>query len=163
MDREESGTPTCALNSTLIGMYKRNMLGFMRAHTLIHPDIFVRWRAFWFERTPCFSRKSTQVFLHEAPGLFHQFVQAPTVFVCSATPPADNSIEQCTLNDSEIKHAYHITTDIEGPEPSQEEETALAPPVHCFYVGRPLQLIIQHHPQVFAGLNSLYLPSINAD
>ena len=41
MDREESGTPTCALNSTLIGMYKRNVLGFMRAHTLIHPDIFV--------------------------------------------------------------------------------------------------------------------------
>ena len=28
--------------------------------TLIHPDIFVRWRAFWFERTPCFSRKSTR-------------------------------------------------------------------------------------------------------
>ena len=30
-------------------------------------------------------------------------------------------------------------------------------------VGRPLQFIIQHHPQVFTGLNSLYLPSINAD
>ena len=71
MDREESGTPTCALNSTLIGMYKINVLGFMRAHTLIHPDIFVRWRAFWFERTPCFSRKSTQVFVHEAPGFLH--------------------------------------------------------------------------------------------
>ena len=66
MDREESGTPTCAFNSTLIGMNKRNVLGFMRAHTLIHLDIFVRWRAFWFERTPCFSRK---VFVHEAPGL----------------------------------------------------------------------------------------------
>ena len=86
---------------------------------------------------------------------FYQFVQAPTVFVCSATPPADNSIEQCTLNDSVIKHAHHVTAEIEGP------ETALAPPVHCFYVGRPLQFIIQHHPQVFAGLNSL--PSINAD
>ena len=44
----------------------------------------------------------------------------------------------------------HITTDIEGPEPSQEEETALAPLVHCFYGGRPLQFIIQHYPQVFA-------------
>ena len=41
-----------------------------RAHTLIHPDIFVRWRAFWFERTSCFSRKSTQVFVHEAPEVF---------------------------------------------------------------------------------------------
>jgi len=58
-------------------------------------------------------------------SLFHQFVQAPTVFVCSATPPADNSIEQCTLNDSVIKHAHHVTADTEGPEPSQEEETAL--------------------------------------
>jgi len=58
-----------------------------------------------------------------------------------------------------IKHAHHITADIEGPEPSQEEETA--PPVHCFYVGRPLQFIIQQHPQVFAGLNRLYLPSIS--
>ena len=84
------------------------------------------------------------------------------IFVCSATPPADNSIEQCTLNDSVIKHAHHVTADIE-PEPSQEEEMALAPPVHCFYVGRPLQFIIQYHHQVFAGLNSLYLPSINAD
>ena len=41
MEREELDTPTCALNSTLIGMYKGNVLGFMRAHTLIHPDIFV--------------------------------------------------------------------------------------------------------------------------
>ena len=56
-------------------------------------------------------------------GLFYQFVQAPTVFVCSATPPPYNSKEQCTLNDSVIKHAYHITTDNEGP---------LAPPIHCF-------------------------------
>ena len=68
MDKEDSATLTCALNSTLIGMYKGNVLGFMRAHTLIHPDIFVNWRAFWFERTPCFRRKSTQVFVHEAPG-----------------------------------------------------------------------------------------------
>ena len=68
MDREESGTPTFALNSTLIGMYKRNVLGFMHAHALIHPDIFVCGRAFWFERTPYFSRKSTQVFVQEAPG-----------------------------------------------------------------------------------------------
>ena len=70
MDREELGTPTCALNSTLIGMYKGNVLGFMRTHRFIHPDIFVRGRAFGFERMPCFSRKSTQVFVHEAPGLF---------------------------------------------------------------------------------------------
>ena len=63
-----------------------------------------------------------------------------------------------------IKHIYDITTDIEGPEPSQEEETALAPPVHCFYVGRPLQFIFQHHPQVFAGLSlSLSPPSVQTD
>ena len=70
MDREESGTPTCALNSTLIGLYKRNVLGFIRAHTLIHLDIIVRWRAFWFEHRPCFSRKSTQIFVHEAPEVY---------------------------------------------------------------------------------------------
>ena len=69
MDKEDSATLTCALNSTLIGMYKGNVLGFMRTHTLIHPDIFVRRMAFGFERTPCVSRKSTQVFVHEAPGL----------------------------------------------------------------------------------------------
>jgi len=46
VDSEESGTSTLALNSTLIGMYEQNVLGFMRAHTLIHPDIFVHWRAF---------------------------------------------------------------------------------------------------------------------
>ena len=54
--------------------HRRNpVLGFMRAHTLIHPDIFVRWRAFWIERTPCFSRKSTQLFVHEAPGQLPDF------------------------------------------------------------------------------------------
>ena len=74
------------------------------------------------------------------------FVQAPTVFVYSGTPKEDNSIEHCTLNDSVIKHAHHVTADIEGPESSQEEETALALPIHCFYVGRPLQFIIQQHP-----------------
>ena len=67
MDREESDTPTYALNSTLIGTYKGNVLGFMRAHTFVHPDIFVRRRTFGFERTPCFSRKSTQIDVHEAP------------------------------------------------------------------------------------------------
>jgi len=97
------------------------------------------------------------------PAFFYQFVQAPTVFVCTATPPADSSIEQCTLNDSVIKHAHHVTADIEGPEPSQEEEMALALPVYCFHIGRPLQFTIQQHPQVFAGLSSPYLSSIKAD
>ena len=106
---------------------------------------------------------NVQLPAYHRTGLFHQFVQAPTIFVCRSTPPADNSIDQCTINDSVIKHAHHVTADTEGPESSQEEETALAPPVHCFYVSRPLQFIIQHHPQVSAGLNSHYLPSINAD
>ena len=46
VDREELDTPTCALNSMLIGMYKGNVLGFMRTHRFIHPDFFVRRRAF---------------------------------------------------------------------------------------------------------------------
>ena len=41
MDREESSTPTYALNSTLIGMYKGNVLRFMRTHRFTHLDIFV--------------------------------------------------------------------------------------------------------------------------
>ena len=65
MDREGSSTPTCVLNSTLIGMYKENVLGFIHVHRFIHPDIFVCRRVSGFERTPCFSRK---VFIHEAPG-----------------------------------------------------------------------------------------------
>ena len=39
----------------------------MRAHRFIHQDNFVRRRAFGFEHMPCFSRKSKQVFVHEAP------------------------------------------------------------------------------------------------
>ena len=35
VDREEFATSACALNSTLIGVYKRNVLGSMRTHTLI--------------------------------------------------------------------------------------------------------------------------------
>ena len=99
-------------------------LGFAwgTAHFHVHfaLDTSDRWRE--KVRTPLFCAYAP--FVHEAPGLFHQFLWAPTVFVCSATSPADNSIEQCTLNDSVIKHAHHVTADIEGPEPSQEEETA---------------------------------------
>ena len=65
------------------------------------------------------------------------------VIAHSATPPADNTIEQCTCNESEIKHAQHVTADFEGPEPSQEEEAALPLPVHCLHVGRRLQFF---HP-----------------
>jgi len=40
----------------------------MRAHRFIHLDIFVCTTFSVFEHTPCFSRKSTQVFVHEAPA-----------------------------------------------------------------------------------------------
>ena len=69
MDREEFGTSACALNSTLIEMYKRNVLGSMRSHTLIHLNLFVRKTVSGFWRTPSFSMKSTQVLVHEAPGV----------------------------------------------------------------------------------------------
>lgn len=56
-----SGTciPSCALNSTLIGTYTGSVLEFMRMHSFIHWHLFVR--------TPRFSKKPTQVFVHEAP------------------------------------------------------------------------------------------------
>ena len=107
--------------------------------------------------------EGVQLAAYHRTGHFHKFVQAPRVFVCSAASPADNSIEQCILNDSVIKHTQHITADIEGPEPFQEDETALSLPVHCIYVGRPLQFIVQYHPRVFVGLESLYLLFLNAD
>ena len=69
VDREEFATSACALNSTLVGMYKRNVLGSMRTHTLIHLNLFVRTTVSGFWRTPSFSSKSTQVFVHEAPGV----------------------------------------------------------------------------------------------
>ena len=69
VDREEFGTSACALNSTLIEMYKRNVLGSMRSHTLIHLNLFVRKTVSGFWRTPSFSMKSTQVLVHEAPGV----------------------------------------------------------------------------------------------
>jgi len=62
------------------------------------------------------SSERVQLPAYQRTGYFHLFVQAPTVLVCSATPPADNSREQCPLNDSVIKHAQHITADIEGPD-----------------------------------------------
>ena len=68
MDREEFAISAYALNSTLIGMCKRNVLGSMRTHTLIHLNLFVPRTVSGFWRTPSFSRKSTQVFVHEAPG-----------------------------------------------------------------------------------------------
>lgn len=38
-------------------------------HDFIHLDLFVRMLFSWFERKPCFNKKSTQVFVHETPGL----------------------------------------------------------------------------------------------
>ena len=61
VDREEFATSACALSSTLVGMCKRNVLGSMRMHTLIHLNLFVRTTVSGFWRTPSFSRKSTQV------------------------------------------------------------------------------------------------------
>ena len=69
MDREEFGTSAYALNSTLIEMYKRNVLGSMRSHTLVHLNLFVSKTVSGFWRTPSFSMKSTQVLVHEAPGV----------------------------------------------------------------------------------------------
>ena len=71
VDREEFATSACALSSTLVGMYKRNALGSMRTHTLIRLNLFVRrLRQFLgFGVRQVFSRKSTQVFVHEAPGV----------------------------------------------------------------------------------------------
>jgi len=45
----------------------------------------------------------------------------------------------------------------------EREEETLSLPVHRIYVGRPLQFIVQYHPQVFVGLHSLYLLFLNAD
>ena len=47
---------------------------WMRAHRFIHLDIFVRTTFSGFERTPCLSRKSTRVFIHEAPGVCLQLI-----------------------------------------------------------------------------------------
>ena len=67
--RRGQGTPTRALNSTLIGMYKGDVLGFGRTHSFVHLNIFERTPFSGLKRTPCFSKKSTQVFVHEAPAL----------------------------------------------------------------------------------------------
>ena len=52
LDREEFATSACVLNSTLIGMYKRNVLGSMRTHTLIHLNLFVHTTVSGFWCTP---------------------------------------------------------------------------------------------------------------
>ena len=52
VDREEFATSACALSSTLVGMCKRNVLGSMRTHTLIHLNLFVRTTVSGFWRTP---------------------------------------------------------------------------------------------------------------
>ena len=91
MEREESGTPTCALNSTLIGMYKGNVLGFMLTHTFIHLDFFVRTSFSGFQRTPCFSRKSTQVFVHEAPGVYFIFMLTTRSCTCPLKPQLNDT------------------------------------------------------------------------
>ena len=49
------------------------------------------------------------------------------------------------------EHVQHLPTDMVGPEPSQEEEPALALPVDCISVHRPVELAVQVHPQVPVG------------
>ena len=90
MDREESSTPTCALNLTLIGMNKGNVLGFMRVYRFIHPDIFVCSRVSGFERTPCFSRKSKSLYMRplESGGLIS------VLCVCSSSQCDHRSHDQ---------------------------------------------------------------------
>lgn len=70
VEREELGIHARALNSTLIGMYKRNLLGFMRAHNSINLN-FLRVRQFL-----CFTVRQVQrtkplktpVLVDEEPG-----------------------------------------------------------------------------------------------
>ena len=59
----------CALKFTLIGMYKENMRGILRTQRFIHLDFFVRTHIYSFVLTQCFTMNSTQVFVHEAPGV----------------------------------------------------------------------------------------------
>ena len=98
VDREEFATSACALNSTLIGMYKRNVLGSMRTHTLIHLNLFVRMTVSGFWHTLSFSKKSTQVFVRETPGVFittvfsqlktgHSVANSKNIYICSSYTP----------------------------------------------------------------------------
>ena len=66
--RAESRARACTLNFTLIGMYKENLREIVLTQGLIHPDLFVRSSFPDFARPQSFSKKSTQVFVHEAPG-----------------------------------------------------------------------------------------------
>ena len=50
-------------------MYKGNVLGFRRTLRLIHLNFFVRAAVSGFVCTPVSSRKSTQMLVHEAPGV----------------------------------------------------------------------------------------------
>ena len=67
-DRAESQARACTLNFTLIGMYKENLREIVLTQGLIHPDLFVRQQLSRFWRPQSFSKKSTQVLVHEAPG-----------------------------------------------------------------------------------------------
>lgn len=53
----DTGTQ-CALNSSLIGTYKANVLGFRHTQTFRHLNVFVPTYSSGFEHTPGFSMKS---------------------------------------------------------------------------------------------------------
>lgn len=58
------GNPTCALNSTLIGMYKPNVLGF---HTLMRQNFFRIHVSFWIFAYTLFHDEIYAHLVHQAP------------------------------------------------------------------------------------------------
>lgn len=68
VEREELGIHARALNSALIGMYKRNLLGFMRACNLINLNFFARTTVSVFYGTPSSTYKATQILVDEEPA-----------------------------------------------------------------------------------------------
>lgn len=67
MERQELGICARGLNSVMIGMYKQNMLGFMRAHNTVYMNL-LRVRLFAFYGTPRSTYKATPVSVHEELG-----------------------------------------------------------------------------------------------
>ena len=71
-----SVTHSCALNFTLIVMYKGKVRRTWRTTGFIHGNISVRRYFSSFGRTPSSGMKAAQSFIHEAPGVLGGIVSS---------------------------------------------------------------------------------------
>ncbi|KAI4896390.1 hypothetical protein NFI96_019950 [Prochilodus magdalenae] len=74
-----------------------------------------------------------------------------------------HSIEETAGHHSLIEHLQELPTDVKGPQPPQEVESALPLPVQDISVGCPVQPLVQVQSEIPVGPNHLYFNPLDKD